>query len=316
MTASLTPVIIPTSTYTVTRTATKTPFPGQNKVTMEIYNSGGELVAFLGELNLAIVPSGLTPLNTVFVPEEGQIGVYALDGISLLLEWDGKADTGEFVASGTYQVVISIDTPLGTSSSYSGNMTVIHNVGEIQVDVYNSAGEKVVTLPSTSNRAGLGLSVSSQATGSGGMLHTIRFGDRPQDQVVWDERNGEGDRVAQGVYHLKVRQMSNQGSIPLLSGSVTVLHMPEGEPELLAGPNPLMADQPLVVQVSGASEVAWAGLYNLAGELVAEQGLVPPLFTWDFSGDHLASGVYLIVVEIQTTNGDRRRITRKISITK
>ena len=316
MTSSLTPVIIPTATYTATRTATQTPFPGQNRVTMAVYNSAGELVAFLGELNLAIAPSGLTPLNVVFIPEEGQIGVFALDGISLLLEWDGKVDTGEIAESGTYQVVMSVNSPLGTTSSYSATMTVIRNVSEIEVDIYNSAGERVASIPSASDRAGQGLSVSSQATASGGMVHTIRFGDRPQDQVIWDERNGEGERVDQGTYRIRVRQVSNHGSIPLLSGSVTVLHLDEGDPGLVAGPNPLLPGQPLVVQVGSAQRVVSARLFNLAGEDVAQVGEMPSLFTWNLDTSKLASGVYVLVVEIQTVNGDMNRLKQKVSLLK
>jgi hypothetical protein len=283
---------------------------------LSVYNSAGELVSTLGELSLAIPPSGLEPINIIFVPDLGQIGSYAMTGTSLLLEWDGRSDAGQFVASGLYSVIVRVENSLGRVDSYAATMTVIRSVKAIQVDIFNSAGELVASIPSMSDKVGGGgLSVVSQAQSNGTMLHTIRFGERPEDQVQWNEHADQGKLVDQGVYLIKVRQMSNQGVIPLMSGSLTVLRLAGDPLELVAWPNPLLAGADLQFSVPAAQALRQARLYNLAGELVAWLGPdTGNSWTLPLVGNGLSSGVYVLAAEIESLQGDRRWVKTKIAL--
>ncbi len=285
-----------------------------------MYNSAGELVDHAADGQaLYQQPTGLGSLQAGFVPDAGGEGRVVVLGPQVALGWNGADSAGQWVASGTYTLVLTSRDPFGQVTTFTCQVTVIREPADVQVEIYNSAGELVRHFSGQADdpRSGAQLSVSSQsfaASGLPGQGLVIQYGSASGDTVTWDGRNDQGDLAQSGTYTVKVLRQLPGSSPTVLTDTVTLLDV-SGDPlaGALAAPDPALAGQGRVEILLGApaAQGVRAAVYDQAGEKVAdlEAAAGSRGLTWDISGRRMAEGVYLIVL---STRDARGRVARKV----
>jgi hypothetical protein len=304
-------------TQSFTVSPTKTPNPGFT-AKVKVYNSAGEEVGVLYEdLGLYQLPTGLSPLQTGFLPDSGGKGTLSLDGPGLILSWDGKNAQGQIVSSGVYYVSVEVKDPFGKLVTWTSALSVIRTESFATVQVFNSAGELVWSQkqPLTST-AQLSLSSRELLPTTSGSGLKIQYGSSPGDFIYWNGLNNAGNAVSSGTYMIEVTQDSAGSAKKVYTASVTVLQPNDRVFDtLMASANPVPVGTKQVVITltgAGAGTEATGGVYSLAGERVGELSGSTTL-TW-LIPQSLSAGVYLIRVEATNTLGHRRSAMLKIAL--
>jgi hypothetical protein len=324
-TSSITPS--PTDTATITISPTNSPSPTLSQTptpsapllgNVKIYNSAGELVATLyGNLPLYKMPVGLAPQVGAFSPDESGQGILKLLGPDVPLIWNGSDDNGQIVDSGIYSVIVQVKDAFGTVTTWSNSLTVLRTDSSTVVEVYNSAGELVWhTHASPSSPGMVSLSARELVPQSGSGLK-ITYGTGSGDFLTWDGRGDLGQALSSGTYLVKVTQGGTGGktttaySISLLQPNTQVFAW------VAAAPNPVPSGtNSVMVSLQGAAPgiTAWGDVYNLAGERVGTLSLVSGSFLqWNIPTG-AASGVYLLRVSAQDSQGHLKSASVKIAL--
>jgi flagellar hook assembly protein FlgD len=196
-------------------------------------------------------------------------------------------------------------------------VTVSRSIAKIQVNIYNAAGEVIKHLyawaddPGNSPLGEVTLSnntLSPEAgtpTAGGNASVTVYFNGT---QVVWDGTSDTGAMVTNGVYQVEVNWTDGKGGQEVVSKGVIVNRgsHPMGDGVVWAGPNVLDggATSTTIGINTPLAYTLTARLYDLAGELVK------PAATGDAGSrsvtvdvTNLASGIYLVAVDITDSNG-------------
>jgi hypothetical protein len=201
------------------------------------------------------------------------------------------------------------------------------------VNIYNSAGEVVRTLydmlddPLGANMTGLDLSATMIKPGvspSGNVPSkewvTIQTSGTPVT-LLWDGTNDRGTYVTPGNYEIEVHWNDGAGQTTDITKQVMVMAGSGTVGLVVAKPNALNEVNGMITTFDGTAVTnayaIKASVYTLAGELVEvrQSSAGTPQVDWNATGK--ASGVYIAVIEIQTSQGGVLGIQRlKILITR
>ena len=124
--------------------------------------------------------------------------------------WDGKADNGNPVSNGAYQIKIDSISSTGSVTTVTKSVTVNRNIATVTVNVYNSAGEVVRhlyaladnPLGSTMSNVTLNPVAAVIVPGSGTQSNvtvTVTSTGSPVT-LTWDATGDSGALVTPGVY--------------------------------------------------------------------------------------------------------------------
>lgn len=307
-TFSVSPTFSPSPSITMTFTPSA-PF----HVNIAVYNAAGEKVA--GIADAAGVYSQVIsakPLSPGFDPDSGGAASIMLLGPNQLLLWNGAGSDGQTVAGGIYYVKIEVKDPFGKVEAFTESVNVLRSSSPTFVEIYNSAGELVRTLPAPAGYQSVGLKTSAGAIAPGPQATPVVMTFAGGATVSWDGLNATGEIVAPGIYQIKVRSAKTGLDY---AGSVTVLRAAAGNaPDIAMEENPhRMAKGPFRFKVNGTVSVTQisGALYNAAGERVDK--MLPLAGGWLGFCKGNASGIYFMEVLIQD-QGITRRLVKKIAL--
>jgi hypothetical protein len=318
-----TPTRSATPTITLTWTASQTPVPMPHHVRLMAYNSAGELVKLLfdgaaqfqpGELQFDkdLIPGGAGSLDIDF---PGYLWDSTLNQQVSGIAWPADNDNGQVVNGGIYTIKAEIVDQFGQVTTLQRSIQVVSVAPQNSLDIYNSAGELVASLPlpasGTGRFASLGLDESNYApqydsvSGAvvGGSL-TLKLKDEMgvDYSVSWDGRNSLGVPVASGNYIAELVYFAPAGGGRRVVESKSIVVLQGAASADFAGafayPNPSAHGADLKVSYKVSAQYgASAQLFNMAGELIqqAEDHAKAGVFT--FVTKSLASGVYIVKLE-------------------
>jgi flagellar hook assembly protein FlgD len=321
-----------TFTSTQTYTSTATPVPEPYSVTVNIYNSAGELVRSLYNGDSANPANQAQILETATTNDGLQVDIAGLDGdAGANLIWNGTNNNGQAVASGVYTVQISSVNTFGQVQTQTKAVSIVATGGPVTLSVYNSAGELVtnlsvelsaadggsqpigISLPSGQN----GVVPSTNTSGPGELKINVTLADGNTVPVYWNGLNTQGQPLQSGNYLLTLTQTEAGSSEILKTLPVVVVDTPDLSAQAmvqtaLVVPNPVAGSWFDVQYQTGGPYTAAGMLYDLAGQRVAEatdQGGGILRFSGDWS-----SGVYLLDFEARNGDGVLARKVLKVAI--
>lgn len=293
------------------------------QLSINIYNSAGEVVKHLFSGTSQNLPGGFSMNSTTLSP--GGTGVSIsfggeISGGATSLVWLGNNDNGQPVSPGSYTIQVTQTDPFGAVQSWTKAITVMPAAVTQSLDIYNSAGELVDQI-NTSSISTLPLSDvalnnpsnSAFVVGTGaGVKFVLHNTSGAQVLETWNGKSSTGQTVAPGTYIVQLVDNGPSRTV-LISKSFTVLDG-AGAPsfDVIAGPNPVgPSDKELVFSLNGIQSVEFASveLYNVAGELIASGSgslgsnrVVMKVGNW-------SSGIYVAIIN---ANQGMVVISRKI----
>ncbi len=249
------------------------------------------------------------------------------DGV-VIGTWNGTNNAGQEVTNGKYYVTIANIDNYGTVTSVTQVATVARHLANIDVEVYNSAGEVIkhleqfasdaVTLATSVDVSSTTISPSYQGGQNSSMDITLPGGTT----LVWNGTNDNGQIVTNGQYFIVVNSNDGQGGDSVVTKEVTVFHrgLNIAGGGVLVYPNPesnrVNGSQINFAANSGSALTLKVNIYTVAGELVTRVEGQPGTsqLTWNFSGLGLATGLYLADIEIYDSTGAMQRQVSRIAI--
>ena len=344
-TSTVTITVTPSPSFTASPsltqcfTASATPIPQPHHVRIAVYNSAGELVKLLfnggaqyqpGDLGVDkdVVPGGAGSLSLHF---PGQLFDPNLGAITSIV-WAADNDSGQPIHGGIYTIKAEITDQFGSTTSLQHAVQVIDVTPQNNLSIYNSAGELVARLPlpsaGTGRFAGLRLPEDSYGakyddrTGAAqGPLFTVMVMDERgvEQAVTWDGRNAQGVPVASGSYTAElVYDVPGSGGRRVVETKGFVV-LQAGDAASLAGsyacPNPSLHGADIVVFYPVSAQYnAFARLYTLSGELVAQSDDLSHAGQLRFITRGLASGVYAVQIEKVSGSAVAARTVLKVAV--
>jgi flagellar hook assembly protein FlgD len=313
------------------------PFPYIIKI--GIYNSAGELVKtvaekrasdIIGEIKLVKDGNEVNYVNAGAMVEIQIPGVETPDNIGegmSIFYWDGTNDGGQNVDNGVYYIKVEERDGYGHTNVVIKDISVINVEEYVEVNIYNSAGEKVKTIKENKyfmpEKINLKINDMIILEKTGGEV-VVRYGEEPDAYMIWDGRNSKGEIVSNGTYEIQVVTRTSEGKLKYASKTVIILNEATEEiiKEVKAIPNP--------VYRGGEIKIAWKGqgegevkiyVYNTAGELIKrlEGRIEAGEKVWDLrtaEGKPAAEGMYVCVIEAKNKEGYTDREKIKIAIIK
>jgi flagellar hook assembly protein FlgD len=314
---------------TATFTASSTPVPEPYSVTVNIYNSAGEVVRNLYSGDSEYPASQAQVLENATAGGGVQVDITGLVGdAGPDLIWTGTNNGGQAVESGAYYVQISSTNSFGQVQTESKSVTIVSAAGSATLGIYNSAGELVDNL--SGQLAGLssqptGMSLPSGQSGvvastnpnEGGLKINLTLANGLTTTIFWNGLGTQGQPLQSGNYLVTLSQTS-AGSTEVLKTSPIVVIATKDESangmanSALVVPNPVDGNWFDVQYQPGSagtgSYTAVGMLYDLAGQRVAE-ATDNGSGTLQFSGDW-SSGIYLLDFEVH--NGSSGALARRV----
>jgi hypothetical protein len=301
------------------------------ELTLQVYNSAGELVMTLFHGAAEYPPNGLQVSGSPsFIAGEGNVGFTfagALEGLARngnTILWPGENATGQYVSGGVYTTVLTQVDTYGHTTSYSTAVTVISTILEASLTVYNSAGEAVRHLSAAGLGSGaiLNVPVTSKAigwnaaTGQPSGAFEIDLGGSGSG-ASWNGENDSGVLVAPGSYTIRLVCEQQGGLTTIQSKSVVLLETPLnglGAPHAVPG---LWTSGPLEIAFNPlpSGEQVRVRIYTVSGKLAEECWGQGPAGMVDVpSPQALASGVYLVDVAALKDSSLLERKRAKLAI--
>lgn len=216
-------------------------------------------------------------------------------------------------------------------------MTVLPPVQAQSVNIYNSAGELVERLDTSSlgsnvTLTALGFANAGQSAfvlpqdpaGPGGVALALQgvsgTGGTVTLPYTWNGRNSQGQEVSPGSYTVQLVDQMPGGDTIISSKGFTVLEPSDNDekPKVSVVPNPLgPSDKQLVFIYSSlpAEDSTVLKLYNLAGELVAQgMGGGGSNAKITLQVGNWSAGIYIAVFEVRQGGGLRSRQQVRLAI--
>ena len=301
---------------------------GSYLVKINVYNEAGEIVKTI------LVQRYSQPVNNVSLQSSDTL-VSINDTINIVYDgvvigtWNGTNNAGQEVTNGKYYITIDNIDNNGTVTSVTKPAMVARHLANVDVEVYNSAGEVIRHLEQfTADAVTLATNVDISLEHHhfpqlpGGPNSSMDITLPGGTTLVWNGTNDNGQIVTNGQYFIVVNSNDGQGGDSIVTKEVTVFHkgLNIAGGVVLVYPNP-ESNRVDGSQVTFAANAASAltlkvNIYTLAGELVARVEGQPGTsqLTWNFSGRGLATGLYLADIEIYDSTGAMQRQVSKIAI--
>jgi flagellar hook assembly protein FlgD len=314
---------------TATFTASATPAPQPYTVTINIYNSAGEIVKNLYSGD-SEYPASQAQVEQNATGNGGtEVDITGLDGnAGPDVIWSGTNNGGQSVESGAYYVQISSTNSFGQTVTESKSVSIVSAAGSVTLGIYNSAGELVDNLSGeiatlSSEPTGMSLPagqngvVASTDPTQGGLKINLTLADGQTTSVFWDGMSSQGQPLQSGNYLVTLSQTSAGSSEVLKTSPVVLLATKDLSANGMANsalvlPNPVAGTwfdvQYQPASAGTGSYTAVGMLYDLAGQRVAvatDEGSG----TLHFSGDW-SSGIYLLDFEVH--NGSSGTLARRV----
>ena len=267
---------------------------------------------------VAALPNGVRLGANTLIPGLGSVGLIDAGGpLSGLPGWDGSNDQGRPLSSGVYYFKVEARDAFGltTSTVLPVQLLSAPNSQVLALDVFNSAGERVASLPLSPPAAAGGVRLLNavvvpgesplqvQTTDSSGAVRTLN----------WDGLNATGTALASGSYTLRA---AGQGpGLADLQLPFAVLAGPGAVPTAPhIAPNPVPAAATTLVVLAPGGGGPWrVELYDLAGGLLRSGGAAPGAAVLLPLGP-ISSGVYLAVVHSRDAQGREHHWTLKAAV--
>ncbi len=287
---------------------------GQYSVKIGVYNEAGELVDTILTEQLSQPVENITLASSNAITSlngpNNAVTIY-YDGMPLG-SWNGTTSSGTLAANGAYYVKVDSLSSLGSEVSTTQEVMVNRTLYTSTILIYNEAGEVVKHLyaytddPGQVGVASVNLSSTVIEPGlapSPGAPSQLTITLSNGTTMVWNGTSDNGSYVQSGQYLVEVHTVDGSGGETTVIKEVSVedRNTASGMGVVTAWPNVLNASKGSMTTTfhtnSSLSLTLQVSIYTLAGELVqvssgdAGTGLV----SWDAS--HVASGVYLAVVE-------------------
>ncbi len=286
---------------------------GQYTIRVNVYNEAGEVVKTIlvtqmsqPIMNIQLAPATITSL-------EGQVQIY--DGSYLIGTWDGTTNNGTPATNGVYHISVDSTDSSGVIQSVTQEAVVSRSIAQVNVDIYNEAGEIVRHLfaymddPNNSLITGFNLSASaiipgSSSPGTPGQVQITS--DLGTLLATWDGKSDSGTVVTNGIYFVEMSTTNGAGGQSTITKTVTVLqqgsHWAAGT--VTAAPNETDADHPTITFATGTVGLTLeVKIYDVAGELVANINGDREISQAQWTPVKTASGLYIAVVGLTDSNG-------------
>ncbi|MES2202353.1 MAG: hypothetical protein V4498_08890, partial [candidate division FCPU426 bacterium] len=328
-TRSETPTKTISPTFSVSPTISPTPQAMPYYLKVAVYNSAGEQVALLYTGGITIMP-GAPRLN-------GNVVLAGVSGVSLsfdgtlasgasALAWLGLTNAGAPAKGGVYYINTTVLDSFGEQHVYSAQVSLIETLRKTEINIFNSAGERVYHQVFSNGDQGIGLTLD---TDSFSPLDKTLDGEirRESGSVTawsWDGRNDQGRLVTAGSYTIQlVADQAEGGPTKVLRQVEVVAEQDTDDPHALVLDSPLREVD--LRQYGGVRVRYWdyaveAGsakgrLYDLSGRLVS-QALADPSQpgTMLLPLRQAAGGLYFVAFEYRTPSGTAKRAMLKVAI--
>jgi len=293
---------------------------GQFTVSVNIYNSAGEVVKTIPiqQFSSAINNIVLSTTNTINTLMGTGSTIEILYNGYVIGSWNGTNNLNQPVSNGTYRVQVDNVSTTGLVTSVSQNAIVSRSLSQVEVDIYNGAGELVRTLynsfanPTTSSMTNVLLSstvlqpnTNNASTGVASQLQIWVQDTNQPVTLIWDGSNNNGTYVNSGQYEIQVHWTNGSGNTTDITRTVLVIPTAGVGGIAVARPNILNAVNGMttVFDTSGVTNASSlkVKIYTIAGELARSLASGSPTVNWNASG--MASGIYIAVVEIDNASG-------------
>jgi uncharacterized repeat protein (TIGR01451 family) len=292
---------------------------GQYTVSINVYNSAGEVVKTIPIKSYSVPINGITlstsNLITTLQGPGSTIQIY-YDG-TLIGTWDGSNNSGNPVTNGNYVIKVDSTSSTGSVTTVAQDATVNRQLSNITANIYNSAGEVVRTLYNVvsdgNNSQMTNVNLSSPVVQPGSTIATaanlqiIVVNSGTPVTLTWDGTNNQGTAVTPGTYSIQINWDDGQGQTTDISKTVLVTGGGGVSGVVVAEPNVLEPSQTLSTTFNGMGVAnAWAvnvKIYTIAGQLVASIQGTPGMQTAQWTATNIASGLYFAVVQVLDSNG-------------
>jgi hypothetical protein len=223
--------------------------------------------------------------------------------------------------------------PFGVTSTITQVVTVNRHLAEVQVNVFNEAGEIVRHLTSyvadsgafSVNNVNLSSAVlqpTTDTTPTEGNTNIVMVNLGSGEAVTWDGTDDQGAIVSNGHYDLEIHYEDGGGGDQVVTRGLLVETTGSTHPNnvVYAMPNLMnwKTGYQTVFAVSSTEVYTMrAKVYDIAGELIKDVPVAPNGVENQVKADfsNVASGVYLGMVElINNTGGVEKRQALKIVV--
>ncbi len=295
---------------------------GNFTVKINIYNSAGEIVKSIPIESFSSAISNIilstTNMITSLTGSGSSINIL-FDGY-IIGVWDGTTNADLPVSNGAYTVQVDNISSSGVVTSVSQKAIVNRSLSNVEVDIFNSAGEVVrklynvvanstnssmtnVTLSTNVFKPSLSAPVSS--TGTASYLLIVAQDSAGPVTLLWDGTSDSGSLVTPGEYEVQVHWADGSGTTTDITRTVLVVAGGGINGVALARPNVLSTATTMNTIFDASSVMNAAALkikiYTVAAELVQSFTVASNMAPWNASG--LASGIYIANVEIDNASG-------------
>lgn len=270
-------------------------------------------MAFIGDtMGTYNIVTSIQPLQAGFSPDAGGQASILLLGADKVVYWNGLNSDGQIVKGGIYYIKVEVGDPFGKVTAFTEAVNVLRAEDPVSVEIYNSAGELVRSLPAPGGYQSVGLKASQNAfaPGPGAAPLTISFENG--SSVNWDGKNSAGDFVSSGNYQIKVRSAKTKLDYAV---SISVIRaVPDNALEIVLEENPHRAALgPFRFKIKGTVSVTqFSGrLYGVSGELV--DTAVSLGGGWLGFSKGAAGGIYFLDITL-VDQGVTRHLVKKVAL--
>lgn len=297
---------------------------GSYVINLSIYTSTGELVVNLADFQLNTAVSNFS-LSNLVLQTQGQTTQIIYDNV-VVGTWAGTNANGVPVSNGVYLVKINSTDPYGVTTTITKNVTVSFDPSELQIAVYNEAGERVKNFTEAELEQLTGAVVFTSAdynvgeakissgflapSATGGPNSTLTITLGSGKSFAWDGKGDNGAYLTNGHYSMVVESQVPGGQ-PEQTTFSFIVQGAVNLPGVVLAPNPVNSNQTsqarfLINLGTAQVDQVQVKIYTVAGELVqtlASQPGTPSVVVWDFTQRRIASGAYIAVVELYSNGG-------------
>jgi flagellar hook assembly protein FlgD len=313
---------------------------GAYVVKISIFTQSGELVKVLDTFDTSSAISSFNVVGDVI--EAGQPTAQIYVGGLLLATWDATNAAGNTVGNGTYFVKVDSTDPFGITTTVTDPISVSLNNDQMQLKIFNSAGEAVLSLDQSQIAALLGgpLQTSDYSLGNTsfsplviapsyadptarGAAVVITMGSGRS--FLWSGRNDSGGMVSPGQYIMEFSDQLSGQAQQTISQLITVESPSDSAVSgVVLAPNPIYTNQTqqakfmITVNDVQADNVK-INLYTIAGELMGHPITAPlspgnNVVYWNIGNETIASGMYFAEIELKQGNNMLERKVIKVTV--
>jgi flagellar hook assembly protein FlgD len=313
---------------------------GAYVVKISIFTQSGELVKTLDTFDTSSAISSFNVVGNVI--DAGQPTAQIYVGGLLLATWDATNAAGGTVGNGTYFAKVDSTDPFGITTTVTEPISVSLDNDQMQLKIFNSAGEAVLTLDQQQIAALLGgpLQTSDYSlgnttfsplviapsyadpTGHGASVIITMGSGRT---FLWSGRNDSGEMVSPGQYIMEFSDQLSGQSQQTISQMITVESSSDsGIASVVLAPNPIYTTQTqqakFLISVNDVqADNVRINLYTLAGELMpnpitSSLSAGNNVVYWNLGSENIASGMYFAEIELKQGNNMLERKVIKVTV--